>query len=224
EDTQGVLGSDRQSALTMARDLIDKQQKLREETRQADLALPEAERLVERQADVRKELNRLTETIGTLPATEPLLEHAKLAAYDATGRLFDNKKEEALAEQGKVLGNLAEVAEKLANAADASQSDRSSAEIKQQVQDLQHAKADLARIRQQQAAVDKKAAENAGQAGKPEQEVAKALAKVDDDRQLPPSVASRLASAEQAAATAAQALERGASKPADESQKQFLES
>jgi len=224
EDTQGLLGSDRQSALAMARDLIERQQKLRDETRAADLAQPEAERLVERQADVRKELNKLTEAIGTLPATEPLLEQAKLAAYEATGRLFDNKKDEALAEQGKVLGNLAEIAEKLANAADASQSDKSSAEIKQQVKDLEQAKADLDRIRQQQTAVDKKAPENAAEAGKQEQNVAKALAKVDDDRQLPKSVTSRLASAEQAAATAAQALERGASKPADDSQKQFLES
>ncbi len=224
EDTQGVLGSDRQSALGMARALLDKQHKLRDETRQADLALPEAERLVESQAEVRKELNRLTEAIGTLPATEPLLEQARLAAYDATGRLFDNKKEEALAEQGKVLGNLAEIAEKLASAADASQSDKSSAEIQQQVKDLEQAKADLARIRQQQSAAAKKAGENAAQAGKQEQDVAAALAKVDDNRQLPKAVASRLASAEQAAATAAQALERGAAKPADESQTPFLES
>lgn len=224
EDTQGLLGSDRQSALAMARDLIDKQQKLRDETRQADLSLPDAERLVERQAAVRKELNKLTEAIGTLPAAEPLLEQAKLAAYDATGRLFDNKKDEALAEQGKVLGNLAEIAEQLANAADASQSDKSSAEVKQQVKDLEQAKADINRIRQQQAEVDRKAPENAAQAGKQEQEVAKALAKVDDERQLPKSVESRLAAAEQAAATAAQVLERGAAKPADESQKQFLES
>src|SRR5262249_55959361 len=42
EDTQGGLGSDRQSALGMAREVIDKQQKLRDETRDADLALPDA--------------------------------------------------------------------------------------------------------------------------------------------------------------------------------------
>ncbi|MGE5192412.1 MAG: hypothetical protein ACM3U2_07900, partial [Deltaproteobacteria bacterium] len=102
EDTQGLLGADRQTALALAREIADRQQKLRDETRAADLAAPDAERLVERQADVRKDLNELAEAIGTFPAAEPLLEQAKLAAYDATGRLFDNKKDEALAEQGKV--------------------------------------------------------------------------------------------------------------------------
>jgi len=223
EDTQGLLGADRQTALAFARNLIDKQQKLREATRQADLSQPDAERLVERQADVRKNLNKLTEAIGTLPAAEPLLDRAKLAAYDATGRLFDNKKDEALAEQGRVLGNLAEIAEQLANVADASQSDRSSAEVNQQVKDLELARADIENIRKQQAEVDRTAPENANAAGKKEQAVAKGLDRIDDNRQLPKAVASRLASAEQAAATAAQALEKGPPQAADEPQKQFLE-
>ncbi len=49
------------------------------------------------------------------------------------------------------------------------------------------------------------------------------MAKVDNDRQLPKSVGSRLASAEQAAAMAAQALDKGSHKPANEAQKQFVE-
>jgi hypothetical protein len=224
EDTQGLLGADRQTALALARDLFEKQRKLRDETRQADLSHPDAERLVERQAEVRKDLNKLTEAIGTLPASEPLLDQAKLAAYDATGRLFDNKKEEAIAEQGKVLGNLSEIAEQLANSADASHSDKSSAEVNQQVKDLEQAGADIDRIRKQQAEVDRTAPENAAAAGRQEHEVAQALAKVDDNRQLPKSVASRLAAAEQAAATAAQSLEKGSNKAADGPQKQFLQS
>jgi hypothetical protein len=224
EDTQGLLGADRQTALALARDLYDRQQKLRDETRQADLSQPEAERFVERQAEVRKELNKLAEAAGAFPPAEPLLEQAKLAAYDATGRLFDNKKEEALAEQGKVLGNLAEIAEQLAQAADASQADKSAAEIGQQVKDLEQARADLEKIRRQQSDVDRTASENASTAGKKEQEVARALDKVDEHRKLPNSVASRLASAEQAAATAAQALEKGPARPADEAQKEFVES
>ncbi len=223
DETQGLLGADRQSAIALARDLIDKQQKLRDETRKADLTQPDAERLVERQAEIRKDLNKLTETIGTLPAAEALLETAKLAAYEATGRLFDDKKSEALAEQGKVLGNLAEIAEQLANAADAQQSDKTSAEVAKQVKDLEAAKADIERIRQAQTEVDRQAPTDAGEAGKKEQEVGKALAKVDDNRELPKSVASRLASAEQAAQTAAAALEQGKAKPADEQQRQFVE-
>src|SRR5262249_8215662 len=160
------------------------------------------------QANVRKDLNKLTDAIGTLPAAEPLLDQAKRAAYDATGRLFDNNKEGALADQGKVLGNLGEIAEQLANAADASQSDKSSAEIRKQVQDLDRARADIDRIRKQQAEVDRTAPQNAAEAGRKEQDVGKALAGVDDNRDLPKAVVSRLASAEQAAAAAAQALEK----------------
>ncbi len=223
DDTQGLLGADRQLALSLARELIEKQQKLRDDTRKADLTLPDAERLVDRQATIRKELNKLALAIGSLPAAEPLLEQAKLAAYDATGRLFDARPQEALAEQGKVLGNLAEIAEKLAGASDAGRSDKSSTELAQQVNDLQQAKADLERIRQQQAKVDRAVAEHAAEAAKEEQSVSQALAKVDDNRDLPKAVVSRLASAEQAADVAAKALEKGSAKAADELQRQTLE-
>src|SRR5262249_47425806 len=79
-------------------------------------------------------------------------------------------------------------------------------------------------IRKQQAEVDRAAPENASAAGRQEHEVAQALAKVDDNRQLPKSVASRLAAAEQAAATAAQSLEKSSNKAADGPQKQFIQS
>jgi hypothetical protein len=224
DDTQGLLGADRQSALTLARGLIEKQEKLREQTRTADLAQPEAERLVEEQAAVRKELNKLGQAIGALPAADPLLEHAKAAAYEATGRLFDSRKDEALAEQGKVLGNLAEIARQLSSAAEPRQSEKSSAELARDVSDLEQAKADIDRIRKQQSEVDRAASENAAQAGRQEQSVSRALGKVDDNRQLPKEVESRLASADGAAQEAAQALEKGAAKAADARQREALQS
>jgi hypothetical protein len=224
DDTQGLLGADRQSALKLARGLIEKQEKLREQTRTADLAQPEAERLVEEQAAVRKELNKLGQAIGTLPAADPLLEQAKAAAYEATGRLFDNRKDEALTEQGKVLGNLEEITRQLASAAESRQSEKSSAELARDVSELEQAKADIDGIRKQQSEVDRAAPENAAQAGRQEQSVSRALNKVDDNRHLPKAVESRLASAEAAAQVAAKALETGAAKAADARQREALES
>jgi hypothetical protein len=224
DDAQGLLGADRQSALALARGLIERQEKLREQTRAADLAQPEAERLVEEQAAVRKDMNRLGQAIGTLPAADPLLETAKAAAYEATGRLFDARQDEALAEQGKVLGNLEEIARQLASAAEARQSEKSSAELAREVNDLEQAKADIDRIRKQQSEVDREATENAAQAGRQEQAVSRALGKVDDNRHLPKEVESRLASAEAASRDAAGALEKGPAKGADARQRDALES
>jgi len=223
-ETQGLVAGDNQSTLALARELIEKQEKLRDQTKQADLTQPEAERLVEQQAAIRKELNQLAQAIGTMPAAETLLEQAKSAAYEATGRLFDAKAEEAVAEQGKVLANLASVAEQLAQNSVAEHSDKSAAELARQVRDLEQARADVARLRAEQAQVDRTAMQDAPQAGRQEQQVAQGLAKVDDNRDLPKAVVSRLASAEQALAAAAKALAlQNAAKPADEMQKQSVQ-
>src|SRR4029077_20265172 len=123
-------------------------------------------------------------------------------------------------EQGKVIGNLAEIAEQLASAADASHADKSALELERQGNDLEGAMADLDGIRKQQAEVDRTAPENASRAARQEQKVTEALAKVDDNRQLPNPVVSRLETAQQAAAAAARALEKGSAKPADQPQRQ----
>lgn len=222
-DTQSQLSADRHSSVALARELIDKQEKLRDKTKQADLTQPEAEKLVEEQAAIRKELNNLSQALGALPTAETLLEQAKAAAYEATGRLFDARQDEAVAEQQKVLANLAGLAEQLAQVADVAHSDKSSAEAARQVRDLEQARADIERIRQEQLQVDRTAMENAAAAAPQEQKVSQDLAKVDDNRSLPKAVATRLASAEQAAAVAAKALARGPAAATDQMQRDILE-
>jgi hypothetical protein len=222
-DTQSQLSADRRSSVAMARELIDKQEKLREKTKQTDLTQPEAERLVEEQAAIRKELNNLSQALGALPAAETLLEQAKAAAYEATGRLFDARQDEALAEQQKVLANLAGLAEQLAQVSDVMRSDKSSAEAAKQVRDLEQARADIERIRQEQTQVDRTATENAQAAAPQEQQVSQGLAKVDDNRSLPKAVVTRLAAAEQAAAAASKALARGPAAAPDQIQRDTLE-
>jgi hypothetical protein len=222
-DTQSQLAPGRSSALALARELMDKQEKLRDQTRQADLTQPEAEKLVEAQAEIRKELNNLGQALAQMPAAETLLEQAKAAAYEATGKLFEAHAEEAVAEQNKVLANLASLAEQMTQAADVASSDKSAMEAAKQVRDLEQARADLEKIRQQQAQVDRTATENANAAAPQEQQVSQDLAKVDDNRNLPKAVTTRLAAAEQATMVAAEALSKNPAGKPDATRRDILE-
>jgi hypothetical protein len=223
EDTQGLLGADRMGTLALARDLQERQETLRKKTQDADLARADAERLVEEQAAIRKGLDKLTGATASVPAAEPLLEQAKAAAYEATGRLFDARKDEALAEQAKVLANLTEFAEKFAAASDADSRDKSAAEYKSLVGDLERAQADIERLRKKQAAAERAARDDARRAAGEERQIAQELAQLDEGRRLPKSVSSRVASAEQAATGAAAALEQGGG-GLDQKQRRALES
>jgi len=222
-DTENQLSSDKNSGLALAQALTEKQEKLRDKTKQADLTDPKAERLVEEQAAIRKELNDLAAAIGAQPTAAALLEQAKASAYEATGRLFDAKGDEAVAEQGKVLANLAELTQQLAQATDAGMADKSAAELNKQVKDLEQAKADIDRIKAEQTQVDKTAELNVTPAALQEQQVAQSLAKVDDNRSLPKAVMSRLSAAEQVAAAAARELASSPAQAANEPQKATLE-
>ena len=113
EETQGLVGTDREVALDAVRELIKAQQQLRESTQATKLDEKSADPLVEKQTAIQKELARLPEMLGQVPAALTLVEQAKGAAYEATGKLFEAQREAALQEQGKVLGNLAAVEQQL---------------------------------------------------------------------------------------------------------------
>ena len=210
---EGLIGSSQDEALKLVREMMKKQEQLRQETKQTQLTEKNTEPLVEKQAQLRKDLNKLNDTLERLPAAAPLLEEAKAAAYEATADLFDAKKEEAVAEQSKVLGNLAQIEEQLQNAADPRGSNRSADQLAQQAKDLQKAKEDLAKIQAQQQQTEKAAEQNAPAAKPQEEQVAAALAKVDDNRDLPAAVDTRLAQAEEAAQKAAEALAQSPQQP-----------
>ena len=122
-----------------------------------------------------------------------------------------------LAEQSKVL-NPAQIEEHLQNAADPTNSNRSAMSFPQQAKDLQKAKEDLQKIQAQQQQVEKAAEANAPAAKPQEEQVAAALAKVDDGRDLPAAVDTRLAQAEEAAQKAAQALAESPPQPTPSAQ------
>jgi hypothetical protein len=206
EETQGLLHADRAAARELIRSLIDRQEQLRQRTRSADLNVPDAEKLVEEQASIRKELNRLGPALQSTPAADELLEQARAAAYEATGQLFDAHREQALAEQGKVLGNLAQIAEQLMSADELENPDKSADEYAQIVARLDRAREAIDRIRATQRQATRAARNDPAAAASLEQQAAAELDRFADKASLPNSIQSRLADAGAAAAQAAAEL------------------
>ena len=202
EETQGLIGTDRETLLEMVRELTRQQEELRNKTRQTDLGQPEAEQLVEQQAAVHKQLGKLADSLSEFPNTEPLVEQAKAAAYEATGRLFDAKREEALTEQAKVLGGLAEIEQRLQEASDIDNADKTAEEYAQQVRDLEATREELREAEQQQQQANQAAKTEPAKAQPAEEKVA-AIAEKAMERKLPPAVKSRLAETAAAAREAA---------------------
>ena len=104
EETQGLIDSDREAAIRLVREMMKKQEQLRETTKQTELTDKTAEPLIEQQTQLQKELGKLAEALSKFPTTEPLLEQAKAASFEATAKLFEEKKPEALDEQQQVVG------------------------------------------------------------------------------------------------------------------------
>ncbi len=207
EETQGLIGADREAALEMVRELMKRQEAVRHQTRQADLAEPEAEKLVESQAAIQKDIGKLAERLQQMPQSLPLAEQAKSAAYEATARLFDAKSQEAQTEQGKVLGSLAQIEEQLLNDVDLDATDKTADELAQLVKDLEETRRELkdAKAMHKEVVAAKTQPE---MASKQEAAVAEKVKKAAE-KQLPAAVESRLATAQDAAEDAAEALKKG---------------
>jgi hypothetical protein len=136
EQTQGLIDSDREAAIRMVREMLHKQEALRELTKKTDLDERTTESLIEKQTQLQKELGQLAEALQNFPTAEPLLEQAKAASFEATANLFEEKKPPALDEQSKVIGSLAQIEKQLEQGLDLEQSSRSADELAEQVKQL----------------------------------------------------------------------------------------
>jgi hypothetical protein len=72
------------------REMLEKQQQLRELTRRTELTEKSTEALIEQQTQLQKELGKLAEVLSPFPTTEPLQEQAKAASFEATASLFED--------------------------------------------------------------------------------------------------------------------------------------
>ncbi|HTN77329.1 MAG TPA: hypothetical protein VL096_18850, partial [Pirellulaceae bacterium] len=201
EETQGLISSDREAALKMVREMLKEQEKLREQVKQNELSDKNNEALVEKQTEIQKELGKLAQALDKFPAAEPLIEQAKAAAFEATADLFDTKKAEAVAEQSKVIGSLAEIEEQLKHAADVEDANKSADQLAEEVAKLEAAKKTLEEVAKQQEKAEQAAAKDPNAAKQAENAVAAALEKLAE-KELPGTIESRVADAKEAVADA----------------------
>jgi hypothetical protein len=198
ERVQGVLKGERQSMEQAIQEMIDRQSEIREATTQAD-AQRDLQQLVQQQSQVQKDLEALSRQ--SQPA-QPL-EEASKAAEEATAKLFEGKPKEAVAEQDKVLENLAKAAQSAPQPPNAESKPQSPEQSPQAIADLEAARRDLQKILEEQKQASATAVNQPAQAKLQEEKIARELGEVPNNRKLPEEVTARTAEAQQAATEAA---------------------
>ena len=207
ERTQGALNSESMASIDRVRALAERQKQLRDETKSLSENQKAPAEMVERQAQLQKDISKLTEGVRDNPKADAYIRQAETAALDAAAGLLDNKSEQAQADQGRVLGNLAALELALKDQAKQQSRDRSANELAAVVKSLEEAKVSLAEAQRKQADAEAKAEQNAQSAAPDVKEVAEISQRTMDKLELPASVESALAETTQAAKEAAKNLE-----------------
>jgi len=218
EQAQGVSSGDRAEALRLVRSLRETQQRLRDETRKTTLTERTTQPLIERQSAIQKELGKLAESLASFSTTEPLVEEAKAAAFEAIAQLFEEKQLPAVDQQGRVIANLAQIEKVLEQGIDVEHSDQSADELAAEIERLKSLKEQLAAAAQQQDEATKAARTQPKQAAKHEQQVGETLAATDRLGEFPSTIDAALASAKEKAADAQSAMAKTSTEAAPERQ------
>jgi len=208
ERAQGLVQGDAESARETIRQLATRQEKVRQATRQPDLAQTAMDELAEQQSEIRNQVAQMQEELEPSSEAQTPLEEAEQSAYEATADLFEGRPEDAMAEQAHVLDALAEAAQQVQREPEPQQASLTAEEHDQLIEDLEGALEDLQEIRQEQEVASETAQKEPAEAKKQESEIAEELAAVPEDRDLPLEVTSRLDDAEEAADSAADQMNR----------------
>ena len=110
QEAEGIKEPNQSDTAQRIRELSKRQEQLRDATQRADLSQPESEKLVSQQADLRKQIANLQESLSNQPDVQRPLHTAQQAAEDAATNLFDQKKQPAVAKQDDVIRKLEEAA------------------------------------------------------------------------------------------------------------------
>lgn len=204
EETQGLIGADREALLELVRELIRQQEAIRSEVRQENVTDQNRDSLVDKQQDVFKSLSQLEAGLQKYPAAEALVEQARAAANESVAKIFADEAAASLEEQGKILGSLAQIEELLKNAGELDSSDKTADQLAQMMKDLEAAKQELVKAEEERHKSDE--ANGPAQAAERLELAAATLAAADDERQLPAAVEARIDQAAKAAADAAAAV------------------
>lgn len=106
---QGLENADRDAALRLVRELIDRQQQVRERCKAAEAQSIAPSSLIELQTSLHAELGKLPLTLAKFPATVPLSEGAKAASLAAIAELFSGQTAQSSDKQGRVITSLAQI-------------------------------------------------------------------------------------------------------------------
>ena len=214
ERTQGALNSEHMASIDRIRALIDRQKQLREETKSlTDNQRPSAE-MVERQSDLQKEIAKLTEGVRDNAKADSHIQQAEAAALDAATNLLDSKLEQAMADQGRVLGNLAALELALKDQAKQQTRDKSANELANAVKALHEAKAMVLEAQKKQDSAESKAETDAQSAAPETKQVAEIAQAAMDKFELPAAVENALGETAQSANEATKNLETAAAEKA----------
>ena len=205
EDTQGLIGADREAVLEMVRDMIEKQEELRETVREDDLVEETAkDEFAFDQRQIQQALGTLAETLADFPEVDPLVAQSRESAARAEAELFEGDKTAALLEQGQVVGSLAEIEQQLQRALESDAGDKTADELAEQVKQLER----LDQLLDQAVATQEKATgqavKNAAAAWQVEQQVAKQLEAAEQLGEFSRGIESRLDDAQDAVEAATQ--------------------
>src|SRR5262245_57503948 len=214
DETQGIIDGDRESALRMVREALRVQQDVRERTKLTVLTERTTEPLIEAQTGLQKELSKLAIALTKFPTTEPLVEQAKAASFEATASLFEEKKSPALDQQGRVIGSLAQIEKVLEQGSDLTHASQSADELAAEVSRLEQLKAELDNAGRQQTQATETAAAEPQMAAQHENQVAETLKQAERLGDFPSAVESRLGDANERVAEAQIALQNSAANAA----------
>lgn len=206
---QNEQAADRAAAAALEQ-LAKRQEELRDAAQRVDLQSPEADKLVNQQTELAKRVAEAVRDMPTPPAARAELAKAHAAAQEAAAKLFEQKREEAVAEQTRAIEQLRKAAAQAAPPEPAKQVADSTPISEQAIKDLEAMKKDVeaALGEHERAAAAAKAKPD--EARQRERAAAEKLARAPQGRQVPQAVQEKTREAERHAEQAATAMEQPA--------------
>jgi hypothetical protein len=206
EAGRGLISSDREEALKMVREMIERQQTLREQAADDRLSDQQRNELVDQQTQLQRDLAKMDAALQPFAGAEPLLDQAKTAAAEAATQLFDGDTRQAQAEQGQVIGSLSAIEDQLQRGLAQDLSDKSAQQLMDEVAQLEALETKLDAISEKQQGVVEQAAEKPAEVRETQEQVAQQLDEAGEPELLPPTIQSRLEDAQQHAEQSEQEL------------------
>ncbi len=203
ERAQGTFPSEQLAVIERVRTLREKQTQLRDETKKLVDEQPPSSDLVDRQAQLQKEIVQLQELVTDSPKALTHIQQAETAAFEAAAHLLDNHVSSALADQGRVSGNLVAIEQELTDQTKQQSRDKSADELAQTVNALATVQTSLTDLQTKQAAIDNQPTPASRSVQSHWKSAADIVQRAINMAKLPSSVEAALTDAEQAASLTA---------------------